>query len=77
MRRPQSRYRIENGAPGEIRVPVPNIGYEKPAQIALKAYREKIRLKEAALGLGFVTKASCRMSSAGGHDQANGRQVRV
>lgn len=39
----------------------PNVGYEKPAQIALKPYREKIRLKEAALGLGFVTKASRQM----------------
>ena len=33
----------------------PHIGYEKSAQIALKAYREDTSLKEAALALGFVT----------------------
>jgi fumarate hydratase class II len=33
----------------------PHIGYEKAAQIALKAYREDISLREAALALGFVT----------------------
>jgi fumarate hydratase, class II len=33
----------------------PHIGYEKAAQIALKAYREDMSLKEAALALGFVT----------------------
>jgi fumarate hydratase class II len=33
----------------------PHIGYEKAAQIALKAYREDTSLKEAALALGFVT----------------------
>jgi fumarate hydratase class II len=33
----------------------PHIGYEKAAQIALKAYREDLTLREAALSLGFVT----------------------
>jgi fumarate hydratase class II len=33
----------------------PHIGYEKAAQISLKAYREGITLREAALKLGFVT----------------------
>ncbi|HEX5271353.1 MAG TPA: class II fumarate hydratase [Gemmataceae bacterium] len=33
----------------------PHIGYEKAAQIALKAYREGLTLREAALALGFVT----------------------
>jgi fumarate hydratase class II len=33
----------------------PHIGYEKAAQIALKAYREDLTLREAALQLGFVT----------------------
>ncbi len=33
----------------------PHIGYEKSAQIALKAYREEVTLREAALKLGFVT----------------------
>jgi fumarate hydratase class II len=33
----------------------PHIGYEKAAQISLKAYREDITLREAALGLRFVT----------------------
>jgi fumarate hydratase class II len=33
----------------------PHIGYEKEAQIALKAYREDLTLREAALRLGFVT----------------------
>jgi fumarate hydratase class II len=33
----------------------PHIGYEKAAQIALKAYREDLTLREAALKLGFVT----------------------
>ena len=33
----------------------PHIGYEKAAQIALKAYREDLSLREAALQLGFVT----------------------
>ena len=33
----------------------PHIGYEKAAQISLKAYREDLTLREAALGLGFVT----------------------
>jgi fumarate hydratase, class II len=33
----------------------PHIGYEKAAQISMKAYSEDITLREAALGLGFVT----------------------
>jgi fumarate hydratase class II len=33
----------------------PHIGYEKSAQISLKAYRENITLRAAALKLGFVT----------------------
>jgi fumarate hydratase class II len=33
----------------------PYIGYEKAAQIALKAYREDLTLREAALNLGVLT----------------------
>ncbi|GGC47059.1 class II fumarate hydratase [Chelatococcus reniformis] len=33
----------------------PHIGYEKAAQISLKAYRENLSLREAALQLGYVT----------------------
>ncbi len=33
----------------------PHIGYEKSAQIALKAHREETSLKEAALALGYVS----------------------
>jgi fumarate hydratase class II len=33
----------------------PHIGYEKAAQIAQQAHREGLTLKEAALGLGYVT----------------------
>ena len=33
----------------------PHIGYEKAAQVSLKAYREDLTLREAALRLGFVT----------------------
>ncbi len=33
----------------------PHIGYEQAAQISLKAYREDLTLREAALSLGFVT----------------------
>jgi fumarate hydratase, class II len=33
----------------------PHIGYEKAAEISLKAYREDLTLREAALKLGFVT----------------------
>ena len=33
----------------------PHIGYEKSAQIAIKAHREDTSLREAALELGFVT----------------------
>jgi fumarate hydratase, class II len=33
----------------------PHIGYEKAAQIAIKAYREDLSLRDAALQLGFLT----------------------
>jgi fumarate hydratase, class II len=33
----------------------PHIGYEKASQISLKAYREGLTLREAALQLGFLT----------------------
>jgi fumarate hydratase class II len=33
----------------------PHIGYEKAAQISLKAYREELSLREAALKLGYLT----------------------
>jgi len=33
----------------------PHIGYEKSARIALKAYREGLRLRDAVVQLGFVT----------------------
>jgi fumarate hydratase class II len=33
----------------------PHIGYEKASQISLKAYREGLTLREAALSLGYVT----------------------
>jgi fumarate hydratase, class II len=33
----------------------PHIGYEKSAQIAIKAHREDTSLRDAALSLGFVT----------------------
>jgi fumarate hydratase, class II len=33
----------------------PHIGYEKAAEISLLAYREEIRLRDAALKLGYVT----------------------
>jgi fumarate hydratase class II len=33
----------------------PHIGYEKGSQISLKAYREELTLREAALKLGFLT----------------------
>jgi fumarate hydratase, class II len=33
----------------------PHIGYEKSAQISLKAYREELTLRDAALKLGFLT----------------------
>ena len=33
----------------------PHIGYERSAQISLKAYREDLTLRDAALKLGFVT----------------------
>jgi fumarate hydratase class II len=35
----------------------PHIGYEKSAEIALKAHREGSSLREAALTLGYVTEA--------------------
>jgi fumarate hydratase class II len=33
----------------------PHIGYEKASQISLKAHREDLTLRDAALKLGFVT----------------------
>ena len=33
----------------------PHIGYEKAAQVAKKAFAENISLKEACVGLGFLT----------------------
>jgi len=33
----------------------PHIGYEKAAQISLKAWRENTTLRAATLALGFVT----------------------
>lgn len=33
----------------------PHIGYEKASKISLKAYRERLTLRQAALGLGYVT----------------------
>ena len=33
----------------------PHIGYEKASQISLKAYREDLTLRDAALQSGFVT----------------------
>jgi fumarate hydratase class II len=35
----------------------PHIGYEKSAEIAIKAYHENLSLKAAALALGYVTEA--------------------
>jgi hypothetical protein len=47
----------------------PHIGYEKSAQISLKAYREDLTLRDAALKLGFITGGAVRrMGTAGGHD---------
>ena len=47
----------------------PHIGYEKAAQISLKAYREDISLREAALALGFVTGERVRqVGPPRGHD---------
>ena len=33
----------------------PHIGYDKSAQIAKKAHKEKTSLKQAAVALGFLT----------------------
>jgi fumarate hydratase class II len=33
----------------------PHIGYDKSAQIAKKAHKEKSSLKEAAVALGYLT----------------------
>ena len=33
----------------------PHIGYDKAAQIAKKAHKENLSLKESALALGYVT----------------------
>jgi fumarate hydratase, class II len=34
---------------------IQSIGYEKSAQISLKAYREDLTLRAAAMKLGFLT----------------------
>ena len=55
----------------------PHIGYEKAAQISLKAYREDISLRDAALALGYVTAERVRrLGPPGGHDASlvNGRE---
>ena len=36
---------------------VPLIGYDKAAEIAKKAFRENITLKEAAMATGYVSEA--------------------
>ena len=35
----------------------PHIGYENAAKVAKKAYAENISLKEACIGLGYLTEA--------------------
>ena len=51
----------------------PHIGYEKAAQISLKAYHEELTLREAALKLGYLTGAAVRrVGTAGGHDASPG-----
>ena len=53
----------------------PHIGYEKAAQIAIKAHREDTSLREAALSLGFVTADAVRqMGPARGHDPSARRR---
>ena len=44
-----------DGSPMLVTALNPHIGYEKSAQISLKAYREDLTLRDAALKLGFVT----------------------
>ena len=34
---------------------VPRLGYDRAAEIAIKAHREGVTLKEAALNLGYLT----------------------
>jgi fumarate hydratase class II len=46
-----------DGSPMLVTALNPHIGYEKAAQISLKAYREDLSLREAALRLGFLTGA--------------------
>jgi fumarate hydratase class II len=50
----------------------PHIGYEQAAQISLKAYRENLTLREAALRLGFVTVKQFDEWVRGGHDAPTG-----
>ena len=37
----------------------PHIGYENAAKVSLKAYRENLSLKEAAVSLGYLTEEEC------------------
>ena len=48
----------------------PHIGYEKAAQIALKAYREDISLREAALQARLRDGGGVRRVGAAGGDDA-------
>ena len=55
----------------------PHIGYEKAAKIALKAHREDLSLREAALKLGHRDGGAVRrLGAAGGHDASDGGVVR-
>ena len=44
-----------DGSPMLVTALNPHIGYEKSAKIAMKAHREGLSLREAALQTGFVT----------------------
>ena len=51
----------------------PHIGYEKAAQISLKAYREDLTLREAALQARLPDGGAVRrVGAAGGHDASSG-----
>jgi fumarate hydratase class II len=55
----------------------PHIGYEKAAQISLKAYREDLTLRDAALELVFLTTGAVRrVGAAGRHDSSARSRVR-
>ncbi len=52
----------------------PHIGYEKAAEVAQKAHREGLTLREAALGARLRHgRAVRRLGAAGGHDPPVGR----